>query len=298
MGRQPPGSRLDRHRCRVRGRAATPRADAHRLAGPTIGRSHSKTRGRVKAKSTPDGLLKRTTQTRCAVTSLNGSEPAAGREPPGSRLDRHRCRVRGRAATPRADAHRLAGPTIGRSRSKTRRGVKAKSTPDGLLKRTTQTHCAATSLNGSEPAVGRQPPGSRLDRHRCRVRGRAVTPRADAHRLAGPTIGCWFVQCRRGRIVQSKAALDWASNTSVRSVASVYPVPMDIDPALTDRVLAHVHGAAYRPGKPKQIAELLGLDADGYREVRRIVKQLVLEGPAVLRRKSPGATRLDVAGGR
>ncbi len=53
---------------------------------------------------------------------------------------------------------------------------------------------------------------------------------------------------------------------------------MNIDPALTDRVLAHVHGAEYRPGKPKQIAESLELDADGYREVRRIVKQLVVEG--------------------
>ena len=47
----------------------------------------------------------------------------------------------------------------------------------------TQTGGAVTDLNASEPAVGRQPPGSRLHGHPRRVRGRAATPRAYAHRL-------------------------------------------------------------------------------------------------------------------
>ena len=34
----------------------------------------------------------------------------------------------------------------------------------------------------------------------------------------------------------------------------------------------------YRPSKPKQIATQLKLDGDGYRELRRVIKQLVLEG--------------------
>ncbi|MEM6689970.1 MAG: VacB/RNase II family 3'-5' exoribonuclease [Planctomycetota bacterium] len=53
---------------------------------------------------------------------------------------------------------------------------------------------------------------------------------------------------------------------------------MDIDLQLADRVLALVAAPDYRPLKPKQIAAELELDGDGYREIRRIVKQLVKEG--------------------
>lgn len=53
---------------------------------------------------------------------------------------------------------------------------------------------------------------------------------------------------------------------------------MQVSQELIDRVLRLVHAAEYRPSKPKQIAALLELDADGYREVRRVIKQLVLEG--------------------
>lgn len=53
---------------------------------------------------------------------------------------------------------------------------------------------------------------------------------------------------------------------------------MEISSELADRVMRLVVSPQYRPCKPKQIAAQLGLDLDGYREVRRVVKQLVLEG--------------------
>jgi ribonuclease R len=53
---------------------------------------------------------------------------------------------------------------------------------------------------------------------------------------------------------------------------------MDISTELTDRVMRLIVSPDYRPSKPKQIAEQLKLDSDGYREVRRVIKQLVLEG--------------------
>ncbi len=53
---------------------------------------------------------------------------------------------------------------------------------------------------------------------------------------------------------------------------------MDISTELTDRVMRLVVSPDYRPSKPKRIAEQLKLDGDGYREVRRVIKQLVLEG--------------------
>jgi ribonuclease R len=53
---------------------------------------------------------------------------------------------------------------------------------------------------------------------------------------------------------------------------------MEISTELADRVMRLVVSPDYRPCKPKQIAEQLQLDGDGYREVRRVVKQLVLEG--------------------
>ncbi len=56
---------------------------------------------------------------------------------------------------------------------------------------------------------------------------------------------------------------------------------MDISIELADRLMRLVVSADYKPSKPKQIASLLELDDDGYRELRRVVKQLVLEGRLV-----------------
>ncbi|MGB7346073.1 MAG: ribonuclease R family protein, partial [Pirellulaceae bacterium] len=56
---------------------------------------------------------------------------------------------------------------------------------------------------------------------------------------------------------------------------------MDISTQLADRLMRLVVSADYRPSKPKQIATQLKLDLDGYRELRRVIKQLVLEGRLV-----------------
>ena len=56
---------------------------------------------------------------------------------------------------------------------------------------------------------------------------------------------------------------------------------MNIDEELANRIMTLVVSPDYRPCKPKQIASDLKLDGDGYREVRRTVKQLVLEGRLV-----------------
>lgn len=53
---------------------------------------------------------------------------------------------------------------------------------------------------------------------------------------------------------------------------------MDISAELADRVLRLVVSSDYRPSKPKKIAEQLQLGGDDYREVRRVIKQLVTEG--------------------
>ena len=53
---------------------------------------------------------------------------------------------------------------------------------------------------------------------------------------------------------------------------------MEISTELADRVMRLVVSADYRPCKPKQIAAQLDLDPDEYRELRRVIKQLVLEG--------------------
>ena len=53
---------------------------------------------------------------------------------------------------------------------------------------------------------------------------------------------------------------------------------MDISTELSDRVMRLVVSADYRPSKPKQIATALKLGLDEYRELRRVIKQLVLEG--------------------
>jgi ribonuclease R len=56
---------------------------------------------------------------------------------------------------------------------------------------------------------------------------------------------------------------------------------MQVSQDLTDRLLRWVHAAEYRPSKPKHIATSLKLDLDEYRELRRVIKQLVLEGRLV-----------------
>ena len=53
---------------------------------------------------------------------------------------------------------------------------------------------------------------------------------------------------------------------------------MEISQELADRVMRLVVAADYRPMKPKQIASALKLPPDEYRQLRRTIKQLVLEG--------------------
>ena len=53
---------------------------------------------------------------------------------------------------------------------------------------------------------------------------------------------------------------------------------MQISHELADRLMRLVVSPEYRPSKPKQIAAQLKLDPDEYRELRRVIKQLVLEG--------------------
>lgn len=53
---------------------------------------------------------------------------------------------------------------------------------------------------------------------------------------------------------------------------------MEISQTLADRLIRWVHADDYRPSKPKRIAADLKLDPDDYRELRRAIKQLVLEG--------------------
>ena len=57
-----------------------------------------------------------------------------------------------------------------------------------------------------------------------------------------------------------------------------YVFNMDISTELADRVMRLIVSADYRPSKPKQIATALKLGLDEYRELRRVIKQLVLEG--------------------
>ncbi len=53
---------------------------------------------------------------------------------------------------------------------------------------------------------------------------------------------------------------------------------MEVSSELTDRILRHVYAAEYRPVKPKQIAIAIDAFPDDYREVRRVIKSLTLEG--------------------
>ena len=57
-----------------------------------------------------------------------------------------------------------------------------------------------------------------------------------------------------------------------------YLFGMEISQELADRVMRLVVSPEYRPSKPKQIAATLQLEPDDYRELRRTIKQLVLEG--------------------
>ena len=56
---------------------------------------------------------------------------------------------------------------------------------------------------------------------------------------------------------------------------------MKISHELADRLMRLVVSADYRPSKPKQIATKLKLDLDETRELKRVIKQLVLEGRLV-----------------
>lgn len=56
---------------------------------------------------------------------------------------------------------------------------------------------------------------------------------------------------------------------------------MDIPNELADRVLQLIHSPQYRPGKPKQLAAALDLDADQTRELKRVVKWLAKQGQIV-----------------
>ena len=56
---------------------------------------------------------------------------------------------------------------------------------------------------------------------------------------------------------------------------------MEISTELADRLMRLVVSSEYRPSKPRQIAAILKLDAEEFRELRRVIKQLVLEGRLV-----------------
>ena len=51
---------------------------------------------------------------------------------------------------------------------------------------------------------------------------------------------------------------------------------MKISHELADRLMRLVVATDYRPSKPKQIATKLKLDLDETRELKRVIKQLVL----------------------
>ncbi|MGV3485060.1 MAG: ribonuclease R family protein [Planctomycetaceae bacterium] len=53
---------------------------------------------------------------------------------------------------------------------------------------------------------------------------------------------------------------------------------MEVSQELADRVLTLVSGPQFRPSKPRQIADALKLDKDEFRELKRVIKSLVLTG--------------------
>jgi ribonuclease R len=56
---------------------------------------------------------------------------------------------------------------------------------------------------------------------------------------------------------------------------------METSKELADQILRLVHAPEYRPVKPRQIATLINAPDDQYREVRRTIKGLVLEGQLI-----------------
>lgn len=56
---------------------------------------------------------------------------------------------------------------------------------------------------------------------------------------------------------------------------------MEISQELAAKIIRLVHSPDYRPVKPRQIVTLIGASDDQYREVRRTVKALVLEGQLI-----------------
>lgn len=68
-----------------------------------------------------------------------------------------------------------------------------------------------------------------------------------------------------------------AAPVQKRTKSAIF-VSMDISTQLAERVMRLIVSADYRPSKPKQIANALKLAPDEYRELRRVIKQLVLEG--------------------
>ncbi len=56
---------------------------------------------------------------------------------------------------------------------------------------------------------------------------------------------------------------------------------MEVSQELADRVLQWVGAAEFKPSKAKQIAVGLGIDEDGVRELKRVIKSLVLQGKVV-----------------
>ncbi|QDS95849.1 Ribonuclease R [Roseimaritima multifibrata] len=53
---------------------------------------------------------------------------------------------------------------------------------------------------------------------------------------------------------------------------------MEVSKELTDRVLQLIHSPNYQPGKPKQLASALKLDAEETRELKRVIKWLAAQG--------------------
>ena len=53
---------------------------------------------------------------------------------------------------------------------------------------------------------------------------------------------------------------------------------MEVSQELADRVLDLVSGPGFRPSKPRQIADALGIDKEAFRELKRVIKALVLQG--------------------
>ena len=78
-----------------------------------------------------------------------------------------------------------------------------------------------TPIGWHGPAVGRQPPGSRLDCHPCPLRGRAATPRAYAHRLARPITACQRGTTQTPALPLAKLAAGHGSRANTKTHGAV-----------------------------------------------------------------------------